>query len=224
MNLDYLHTILMENRDMVYRDFMERLIPNVSPETILGVRTPQLRRIAREMGSGEWFLDCLPHHYFEENQIHAFLLAGKKDFEEVVARVEAFLPFVDNWATCDQLRPKVFQKHRGELLPYLENWISDPAPYTIRFGVEMLMCHFLDEDFRPSFLELAASVQSEEYYVKMMIAWYFATALAKQFDSALPYLEQERLSPWIHNKTIQKAQESYRIDQEKKEILKKLRR
>ena len=134
------------------------------------------------------------------------------------------MPFVDNWATCDQLRPKVFQKHRGELLPYLEKWISDPAPYTIRFGVEMLMCHFLDENFRPSFLELAASVQSEEYYVKMMIAWYFATALAKQFDSALPYLEQERLSPWIHNKTIQKALESYRIDQEKKEILKKLRR
>ena len=194
------------------------------------MRTPALRdyarRLAREQpAEARAFLAALPHGTYDENNLHGELIGRMaKTPAEAFELLDAFLPFVDNWATCDQLRPKVFQKHCGELLPYLEKWISDPAPYTIRFGVEMLMCHFLDENFRPSFLELAASVQSEEYYVKMMIAWYFATALAKQFDSALPYLEQERLSPWIHNKTIQKALESYRIDQEKKEILKKLRR
>lgn len=224
MKFENLQRILLESRDPTYREFMARLIPNVNRDAILGVRTPQLRQIARELEDGDLFLTQLPHTFFEENQIHAFLLERKKDFEEAIFLVEQFLPYVDNWATCDQLRPKVFQKNREKMILHIERWLSSSKPYTVRFGVEMLMCHFLDEDFCPAYLEKVASIQSEHYYVRMMIAWYFASALTKQYDFTLPYLEQNRLNPWIHNKTIQKAVESGRISPERKNTLKQLRR
>lgn len=165
----------------------------------------------------------ISHRYFDENQLHAFIISETKDFEECAEQTERFLPYVDNWATCDQLSPKVFRKHRAELLPRIRRWISSEKTYTIRFGIGMLMQHFLDEDFDPACPELVASVRSEEYYVNMMIAWYFATALAKQYDAVLPYLQERRLSPWTHNKTIQKARESFRITKEQKEYLNSLK-
>lgn len=210
-------------QDLTYREMQARLIPNIDPETIIGVRTPDLRRIAREMEDGEAFLRKLPHKYFEENQVHAFLLERCKDFDGAVAQVEAFLPFVDNWATCDQLRPKAFAKHPGKLLEYIRRWIASDQPYTIRFAIEMLMCYFLDKNFDPAYPELVARVRNEDYYVRMMIAWYFATALAKQYDAVVPYITEYRLEKWVHNKTIQKSVESYRISAEQKIFLKQYR-
>ena len=224
MRCQNLIALLMDQRDADYGNFMARLIPTVSPETILGVRTPQLRRIAREIEDGEVFLEKLPHTYFEENQIHAFLLEGKGDFDEVISYVNHFLPWVDNWATCDQLRPGVFSRYRAKLLPYIHQWLASEHPYTVRFGIEMLMVHFLGAEFDPAYPELVASVHSEEYYVKMMIAWYFASGLSEQFDTFYPYLEQRRLEPWTHRKAIQKAVESNRISPEQKMLLKQLRR
>lgn len=212
--------VLFSLQDADYRVFQQKLIPNIAPETIIGVRTPELRRIAREVEDPEHFLNSLPHDYFEENQIHAFLLEQEKDFDTAIHKVEQFLPYVDNWATCDQLRPKVFRKHRKQLLPYIQKWMISDQTYTIRFGIGMLMCHFLDEDFAPEYLEWVAAVSHPDYYVKMMVAWYFATALAKQYDAAIAYIAEHRLDPWIHRKTIQKAVESYRISPEHKQILK----
>ena len=182
-----LYGVLLRHQDPVYRDMQRRLLPTVDPETILGVRTPVLRQLARELEDGKAFQENLPHRYFEENQIHAFLLEREKDFDKTARAVEAFLPYVNNWATCDQLRPKAF-RNQEKLLPLISKWLASPAPYTVRFGLGMLLCHFLDEDFRPEFLEMAASVKSDEYYVNMMVAWYFATALAKQYDATLPYI------------------------------------
>lgn len=210
-------------RDEAYQPFMAKLVPNIDPDTILGVRTPDLRRLAKEMGEREAFLEDLPHKYFEENQLHDFLLEREKDFDTAISRVEAFLPYVDNWATCDQLNPKVFKKHRPELLPHICCWLDSTHPYTIRFGIKMLMDHFLDEAFSPEYPALVATVRHEDYYVKMMVAWYFATALAKQYDAVLPYITEYRLERWTHNKAIQKAVESYRITQEQKEELKQYR-
>ena len=178
-----------------------------------------LRSIARQLEDGSAFLENLPHRYFEENQIHSFLLEREKNFDAAVSEIERFLPFVDNWATCDQLRPRCFQKNRQKLLPYIQKWISSDEPYTVRFGVGMLMVHFLDEDFEESLLELPTGVQSREYYVQMMIAWYYATALAKQYETTLPYISGYRLDKWTHNKTIQKAVESYRVSPEHKQEL-----
>lgn len=217
-----LYGVLLRHQDPVYRDMQRRLLPTVDPETILGVRTPVLRQLARELEDGEAFQENLPHRYFEENQIHAFLLEREKDFAKTARAVEAFLPYVNNWATCDQLRPKAF-RNQEKLLPLISKWLVSPAPYTVRFGLGMLLCHFLDEDFRPEFLEMAASVKSDEYYVNMMVAWYFATALAKQYDATLPYITGCRLEVWIHNKTIQKAVESFRVPPEHKEFLKTCR-
>lgn len=208
-------------RDEGYRAFQQKLIPNIDPETIIGIRTPQLRRLAKE--TEESFKKELPHRYFEENQIHSFMLAGGRDFSGTVAEVEDFLPYVDNWATCDQLTPKVFKKHRSELLPYIRRWLKSDHVYTIRLGIKMLMDHFLDEDFAPEYPELVARVAHEDYYVRMMVAWYFATALAKQYEMVLPYVTEHRLEKWVHNKTIQKAVESYRITPEQKEFLKQYR-
>lgn len=219
MQPDQLPEILLKNCDEAYRHMQLRLIPNIPPDTIIGVRTPILRRLSREMEDAEVFLEALPHRCFEENQLHAFLLEREKNFTSVVSKVDAFLPYVDNWATCDQLRPRCFQKHHRELLPFVQKWIASDAPYTIRFGVGMLMVHFLDQDFEESYLELVASVRSEEYYVRMMIAWFFATALAKQYDCALPYISSCRLDRWVHNKVIQKAVESYRVTAEHKQEL-----
>ena len=213
-------------RDEKYRDFQRKLIPTVRPETVIGVRTPALRAYAKELlkrpDIGE-FLSALPHESFDENQLHAFILSEIKDFDRCAAGVERFLPFVDNWATCDQLSPKVFGKHHAELLPLVKAWIASGETYTVRFGIGMLMAHFLDADFDPRYPEWVAALRSEEYYVNMMRAWYFATALAKQYVAVLPYLEQRRLDVWTHNKTIQKAAESYRIRDEQQTYLKTLR-
>ena len=212
--------------DPSYAAFQRKLLPTVPPDAVIGVRTPALRALANELdGAPEAaaFLTRLPHACFDENQLHAFLIARCKDFARCAAQVEAFLPFVDNWATCDQLSPAVFKKHRQDLLPFIHRWLQDAHPFTVRFAVGMLMQHFLDEDFDPAYPALAAAIRSEEYYVNMMIAWYFATALAKQYDAALPYLTERRLSPWIHGKTIQKALESDRVPPERKAVLKALR-
>lgn len=214
---------LLSLQDETYQQMQCRLIPNIDPETIIGVRTPELRRLAKELEDGDNFLEELPHRYFEENQVHSFLLERGRDFETTLGRVEAFLPYVDNWATCDQLSPRVFRKHRRELLPYIRRWLASNQPYTIRFGIGMLMRHYLEEDFDPAYPEWVAAVQDGDYYVKMMVAWYFATALAKQYDAVLPFLSEHRLEKWTHNKAIQKSVESYRITPEQKEILKKYR-
>lgn len=225
-------------QDIEYRDFQSRLIPNVSDEIFIGIRTPELRKYAKELyreekdpvtgtirqgSSLEGFLNTLPHQYFDENQLHAFIISEEKDFSVCISLIEQFLPYVDNWATCDQMSPKVFKKKKDALLPYIRKWISSGQTYTVRFAVGMLMQHFLDDAFDPAYPEIAASVQSEEYYVRMMVAWYFATALAKQYDAVLPYLEQRRLDPWTHNKTIQKAVESFRITPAQKSFLRTLK-
>ena len=212
--------------DEGYREFNSSLIPTLDKSGFIGVRTPALRALAKELyGTGEYaeFLRELPHRYFDENQLHAFVVSLIRDYGECVAAVDEFLPYVDNWATCDQLSPKVFRKHRGELLPNICRWLASDHPYTIRFGMEMLMSHFLDEDFDSAYPRMVAAVRSEDYYVKMMAAWYFATALAKQYDAVFPYIAEYRLEKWTHNKAIQKAVESYRITPEQKEILKKYR-
>jgi len=209
-----------------YRDFMAPLLPNLPRERILGVRTPALRSFAKELyraGEYEPFLRQLPHAYYEENNLHAFLLAEMRDFDRCLAELERFLPYIDNWATCDCLRPKVFAKNKAQLLARIPAWLTSGETYTVRYGIGMLMCHFLDGDFRPEYLSWVADVRSGEYYINMMIAWYFATALAKQYEAALPYLENRRLDRWTHNKTIQKAVESYRITGEQKAYLKSLK-
>ena len=168
-------------------------------------------------------MEELPHEYFEENQLRAFIICGMKDFNECMEELEKFLPYVDNWATCDQMSPKIFKKHRKELLVHIKDWIASDAAYTVRFGVGMLMQHFLDDDFDPEYPEMVAGLRSEEYYVNMMIAWYFATALAKQYESILPFIEQKKLDDWTHNKAIQKSIESYRITDEQKSYLRSLK-
>lgn len=218
---------LFELQDKAYADFHSGLVPNVPREKIIGVRVPDARRLAKEYGKDPEcrdFLRALPHKYYDENVLHGILLSGQKDYEECVRAVEEFLPYVDNWAVCDILSPKVFRQHRTELIAKVREWSASEKTYTCRFGLEMLMTHYLDEDFRPEYLEIPAGVCSEEYYVNMMIAWFFATALAKQWDAAIPYLRDNRLGAWVHNKTIQKARESFRITQEQKAYLKTLRR
>ena len=217
---------LYDRQDLKYRDFQVKLIPGMEPEKMIGVRTPDLRKIAKQMAKREdigEFLENLPHEFFDENQVHAFVISELKDYGRCVQGVERFLPFVDNWATCDQMSPKVFKKHRPELLDSIKEWIRSEHTYIVRFAVGMLMQHYLDEYFDPEYPEMVAEVQSEEYYIRMMIAWYFATALAKQYEAVLPYIEERRLEPWTHNKTIQKAVESSRITPEQKEYLKSLK-
>lgn len=226
MITDEIRAELFRLQDTKYRDFQVKLIPTVDKDTVIGVRTPDLRKYAKEVVRREDavnFLGALPHQYFDENQLHAFVVSLMKDYAGCMEEVNRFLPYVDNWATCDQMSPKVFRKHRGNLIGQIREWIRSDRPYTVRFGIGMLMEHFLDEDFAPEYLELAASVRSEEYYVNMMTAWFFATALAKQYEAALPYIEGQRLDPWTHNKAIRKSVESYRITQEQKEYLKSLK-
>ena len=217
---------LFELQDIKYRDFQAKLIPGKDMETMIGVRTPELRKLAKQMLKREEigeFLRDLPHRYFDEDQLHAFIVSGIKEYGKCMEELMRFLPFVDNWATCDQMSPGVFKKHRPELLAEIREWLGSEHTYTVRFGIGMLMQHFLDEDFDPAYPELVAGVHSEEYYVNMMIAWYFATALAKQYDAVLPFIEGRRLDPWTHNKTIRKAVESYRISDEHKEYLRSLK-
>ena len=217
---------LFELQDIKYRDFQAKLIPGKDTETMIGVRTPELRKLAKQMLKREEigeFLRDLPHRYFDEDQLHAFIVSGIKEYGKCMEELMRFLPFVDNWATCDQMSPGVFKKHKPELLTQIREWLGSEHTYTVRFGIGMLMQHFLDEDFDPAYPELVAGVHSEEYYVNMMIAWYFATALAKQYDAVLPFIEGRRLDPWTHNKTIRKAVESYRISDEQKEYLRSLK-
>ena len=214
-------------QDKTYAGFQSKLIPTIPRETIIGVRTPDLRKIAKQVSktsAAQEFMQTLPHRYFDENQLHAFVLSEEKDFDACIAELERFLPYVDNWATCDQLSPKCFKKHTQELIPYICRWMASRHTYTIRFGMGMLMRYYLDEAFKPEYLEWVAAIQSEEYYIRMMQAWFFATALAKQWDAAFPYIRQHRLHPWTRNKAIQKAIESYRITDEQKRILRALRR
>ena len=213
-------------RDETYREFQRSLIPGLPRENIIGIRIPVMRKLAKEFvkePEAAVFLKQLPHTYYDENILHALLVAEIKDYDTCVKEVERFLPHVDNWAVCDIFSPKVFKKNRDRLIKKIKEWTASDHPYTCRFGMEMLMTHFLDEDFRVEYLEIPAEVHSEEYYVNMMIAWFYATALAKQWDAAVSYIEEKRLNPWTHNKTIQKARESYRITQEQKEYLKTLK-
>ena len=221
-----LYDRLNEVKDEAYREFQIRLVPNVPPETIVGVRTPEMRRIAKEVfesADRDAFLNDLPHRYYEENLIHFFVLSMIKDFDECVRRVEAFLPYVDCWPVSDQATPKAFRKNHEKLLPYIRKWIASEHVYTARFGIRMLMNEFLDEDFREEYLSLVAAKQGEDYYLKMMVAWYFATALAKRYDETVPYLEARRLDEWTHKKAIRKAIESFRVTDAHKEYLKSLR-
>lgn len=217
---------LFELQDEKYRDFQVKLIPSVDPATVIGVRTPELRKLAKELAKRDdidMFLDALPHDYFDENQLHAFILSGMKDYAGCMAGVCAFLPYVDNWATCDQMSPKAFSKNKDDLLVHIKDWLQSDKTYTIRFAAGMLMEHFLGDDFDAAYPELVAGISSDEYYVNMMRAWYFATALAKQYESILPFIEEKKLDSWTHNKAIQKSVESYRITPEQKAYLKTLK-
>ena len=217
---------LMECQDQEYREFQSKLVPNISSDTIIGVRTPDMRKIAKEISGtdeAETFLHTLPHEYYEENLVHFFLISGIKDFDTCIEEVERFLPYVDCWPVSDQSSPKAFKKHHDRLIGYVEKWIASEHIYTSRFGMRMLMNEYLGEDFRDEYLEWIAGKQGEDYYLKMMQAWYFATALAKRYDESVVFIEEHRLDPWVHKKAIQKAIESYRVSDEHKEYLKSLR-
>ena len=226
MRSDAVFQRLSELSDPTYRDFHAGLIPNISPETILGVRVPALRKLARELrGSPEAqeFMAALPHEYYDENCLHGLLINDIKDFGATVSALDAFLPYVDNWAVCDLISPRSFKSRPPELAAHVRRWLESSHSYTVRFGIGVLMSFYLDEDFEPAQLEAVAERCCEEYYVNMMVAWYFATALAKQPEAALPYIENRRLSRWTHNKAIQKSIESRRIPDETKTYLKTLR-
>ena len=226
MYMDVIQEKLFALQDLNYRQFQAKLMPTVDPEQIIGVRMPALRKLAKELkgtAEAEAFLAALPHRYYDENNLHGLLLCARSSYEETVAGLEDFLPHVDNWATCDLLSPRAFRTHPPQLPEQIRRWLDSGDTYTVRFGLDMLMSFYLDECFRPEYLDWAAEVKSEEYYVRMMVAWYFATALAKQYDAALPYLTSRRLEQWTHNKTIQKAVESYRITPEQKDALRALR-
>ena len=226
MNAKEITSQLFKMQDKEYSAFQARIIPSVEKEKIIGVRTPQLRSFAKTLDKEEdteSFLQSLPHKYFEENQLHAFVISLEKDFGKCASHVENFLPYIDNWATCDQLSPKAFKKEKEKLLPYIKKWIKSERVYTIRFAIGMLMQHFLDENFCDQYASMVAKIKSDEYYVNMMRAWYFATALAKQYDLILPYIEQKKLDAWTHNKAIQKSIESYRITADQKSYLRTLK-
>ena len=217
---------LFEMQDAEYKEFQCRLMPTVDRENVIGVRTPELRKYAKELAGtpqADEFMAILPHRYYEENNLHAFLIEGLKDYDRAVAEIEKFLPFVDNWATCDMMSPKVLKRHLPELEVKIRQWLQSEHTYTVRFAVEALMGMYLDDKFKPEYPELVAAIRSEEYYVNMMVAWYFATALAKHYDEILPYIERQRMDGWTHNKAIQKAVESYRITDEQKQYLRTLK-
>lgn len=218
---------LYEYKDDEYAGFQSKLTPGIPIEKFIGVRVPDVRKLAKQCIKEEdynAFLDELPHEYYDENMLHGLIVSEIKDLDECLKRVDEFLPFVDNWAVCDIMSPKVFKKHKTVLIDKIRQWAASKDVYTCRFGVEMLMSHFLDDDFKEEYLEIPAKIQSEEYYVNMMLAWYFATALAKQWEATIPYIENDRLPKWVHNKTIQKARESLRITDEQKEYLKGMKK
>ena len=218
--------MLFALRDENYATFQAKLTPTVDKSLFIGVRVPEVRKLAKKITSEPFaasFLQELPHKYYDENMLHGLLISEFKDYNKAIEETDRFLPFVDNWAVCDIMSPKIFKKHKSELIDKIREWVDSSETYTIRFGIEMLMSHFLDEDFMPEYLEIPAAVRSEEYYVNMMIAWFFATALAKQWNNTIPYIKKDRLDRWTHNKTIQKAIESYRITDEQKVYLRSLK-
>ena len=217
---------LFAMQDLKYRDFHSKLIPTVDKEMIIGVRTPQLRKFANVFAKTEdakEFMENLPHKYYEENNLHGFLIEKIKDFDRCIEELDKFLPYVDNWATCDMMSPKVLKKYPKELLTKIRLWIRSEDTYTVRYAIGCMMNYYLEEQFSAEYPDMVAAIKSEEYYIRMMQAWYFATALAKQYETILPYLEDKKLDPWVHNKTIQKAVESYRITPEQKTYLKILK-
>ena len=216
---------LFDVQDLKYRDFTASLIPNVDRERFIGVRLPELRALAKELrqeGDADEYLTALPHRYVEEDELHSILLSEVRDLDRLLSGLEAFLPHVDNWAVCDALRPKAFKKHPTELPARVDKWLASDYPYTVRFGVAVLMTYYLDDRFDRAGMEKVAALRSEEYYVNMMIAWYFATALAKQYDAAIVFLEENRLERWCHNKAIRKALESFRVTDAHKAYLRTL--
>ena len=218
---------LFKLQDKKFRDFNVKLVNNIDPDTIIGIKTPELKTIAKDLyqnNNYHNFLYDLPHKYFEENQIHAFIISLMKDYDEAMDELEKFLPYIDNWATCDQLKVKCFSKHKDDLLKHINKWLKNKHSYTIRFGIKALMDYYLDEDYDSKYPEMVRKVKSDDYYVKMMQAWYYATALAKQKDDIIIYLQDNKLDDWVHNKTIQKAIESNRISDKDKEYLKTCRK
>ena len=218
--------LLFSKQDIKYRDFQAPLFPSVNKDTMIGVRLPVIKKIAKEIANSDMaskFLKELPHQYYDENQLHAFIISSIKDFQTCLKELNRFLPYVDNWGTCDTLIPKVFDKHKDELVTEIKRWLNSEHVYTVRFAIGTLMRFYLNDSFKEEYLELVSCVKSEEYYINMMIAWYFATALAKQYEFAIKYIEEKKLSPWVHNKTIQKAVESYRISDEQKIYLRSLK-
>ena len=224
--MTHLQEELFKLQDIAYRDFHSSLMPGVDKEAVIGVRTPVLRAFAKKFSKTEeagQFMNELPHKYYEENNLHMMIISGIKDYDECIKQVKLFIPYINNWATCDLPLPKCFSKHKDELLVEIKKWINSSDTYTIRYGIGALMSLYLDDDFKPEYVELVSNVKSEEYYVNMARAWYFATALAKQYEQILPFLEERRMDLWTHNKTIQKAIESYRITSEQKEYLRTLK-
>ena len=220
------YEMLLAVKDEKYKEFQAKLVPNISSDTVIGVRTPAMRQVAKEVFKSpekEAFLNELPHKYYEENLVHFFVIEQIKDFDECVREVEKFLPYVDCWPVSDQATPKSFKKNHEKLLPYIKKWIASDHVYTARFGMRMLMNEYLGADFKEEYLELVASKKGEDYYLKMMVAWYFATALAKQYNAAVKYIEERKLDEWVHRKAIQKAVESFRVTDEHKEYLKTFR-
>ncbi len=223
----YVRERLFALQDEKYREFHSALMPTARKEKIIGVRVPELRKLSKDLfrnGTGEEFIKILPHTYYEEDNIHAFVVEQIKDFDVCLQETERFLPYIDNWATCDMFSPKVFAKHTDVIFGKSLEWIVSDKIYTIRYGIGMLMRYFLDENFKEDVLKIVSDIKSDEYYVNMMIAWFFATALAKQFDSAIEYIESGKLDIWVHNKTIQKATESNRISAETKKYLRTLKK
>ena len=217
---------LLKVKDDKYKEFQAKLVPNIDPDTILGVKTPEMRQIAKDIFNSkekDAFLKDLPHKYYEENLVHFFIISMIKDFDECIREVETFLPYVDCWPASDQATPRSFKKNHAKLLPYIKKWIKSKHLYTSRFGIRMLMNEFLGDEFKDEYAKLVASVKSDEYYLKMMVAWYFATALAKNYDETIKYIEERKLDDWVLKKTIQKAVESYRVTDEHKEYLKSFR-
>ena len=218
---------LFEMQDTQYRDFTSKLIPNISLDSMIGVRLPAVKRLAKELYKGGEYVDFvnqLPHTYFEEYHLHSYIISEIKDIDAFAAEVERLLPYIDNWSVCDSLRPKSFAKNKEKVLELIRKWLKSEHIYTKRFAIEMLMVHYLDEDFNPKYLDLVCGVIGDDYYLKMMIAWYFATALAKQYEATVPYIENRLIKDkWTHNKAIQKAMESYRVSNDKKEHLKSLK-
>lgn len=226
LNLQNLEDRLFALQDSSYRDFQSRIIPNIEKDSIIGIRIPRLRKLTKEFEKSpirKTFLTSLPHLYYEENIMHAWLVASMEEYETCIQEVEIFLPYIDNWSVCDTFTPTVFQNHLNAVEQNIRRWLTMKHPYTVRFAIEMLMKFFLEESFDLKYFEWVAQVAHKDYYVKMMVAWYFATALAKRYEQAVPYLEQNKLERWTHNKTIQKAMESFRVTYEHKKYLKTLK-